>query len=151
MSLDLLEKNVCALRVETVDDVHLAVRFASLLQIHIQDLRRSPASSVGRNSQKPYGYTANAAFSTLESNHSHNITTNTVGPDTMGSVANNVNNSGVSKDVGSDFVDDSLGYLSGMDPSMHLGQFEDSAGLALHSPFLFNTEETWNVFGNMLG
>jgi hypothetical protein len=142
---------VCALRVETVDDVHLAVRFASLLQIHIQDLRRSTRSGIVRNSQQLPGYSAGAASSTLQSNHSHNHnTSNTVAPDVIDGVSDNVNKSSMSDNVGAGLVEDSLGYSSGLEPSMHFGQFEDNLGSELNNPFLFNVDETWNVFGNML-
>ena len=136
---------------ETVDDVHLAIRFASLLQVYIQDLRRSPSSlTVDGNSQNLSGRTTTAASTNPTTNYFVNNANSSAGLNMVGGVANHVNDSGASKDLGSAFVDDSLGYLSGLDAPMQLGHFDGSAGLAFNNPFAFNMDETWNIFGNML-
>lgn len=40
-SLDILERSIQALRSSTLDDIHLASRYASLLEVHVSRLRRS--------------------------------------------------------------------------------------------------------------
>lgn len=55
-SLDLLEETAQKLRSDTVDDIYLAIRFASLLETHVQVLRRRfsrPSEPVGNNTQAP--------------------------------------------------------------------------------------------------
>jgi len=46
-ALDLLETTASKLRSDTVDDVYLAIRFASLLETHVQVLRRRFARENG--------------------------------------------------------------------------------------------------------
>ena len=145
-SLDLLENAVRALHLETVDDMHLATRFASLLKIHIQDLRRSPASfATDTNPPDPHSAPTNPASTHPPTNYYNSasaVSSNTM----VGSVTNNV----ADRELGSAFVDDNLGYLAELDAPMQLGQFEGSTGLSLRNPLFFNMDETWNVFGNML-
>ncbi|OQV08327.1 Fungal Zn2-Cys6 binuclear cluster domain-containing protein [Cladophialophora immunda] len=52
--LDLLQQTAHKLRSDTVDDIYLSIRFASLLDIHVQVLRRRfnrPSDPVGSNTQ----------------------------------------------------------------------------------------------------
>ncbi|EXJ76629.1 uncharacterized protein A1O5_01137 [Cladophialophora psammophila CBS 110553] len=54
--LDLLEQTAHKLRSDTVDDIYLAIRFASLLETHVQVLRRRfsrPSDPVGGNIHEP--------------------------------------------------------------------------------------------------
>ena len=54
------------------------------------------------------------------------------------------------RDLGSAFTDDSLRHPSGLDAPMQLNQFEGGAWLAFQNPFLFNMDEIWDVFSNIL-
>ncbi|KAL1882463.1 hypothetical protein Plec18167_002879 [Paecilomyces lecythidis] len=44
-SLDILDESIQALRLNTLDDIHLAARYATLLEVHVSRLRRHFAAS----------------------------------------------------------------------------------------------------------
>lgn len=60
-SLDILERCIQAMKSNALDDIHLATRYAALLETHVSRLRRNLLAS-SKASRNSYGYTTSSSL-----------------------------------------------------------------------------------------